>query len=119
MSGESILEIKQYRKSQREDINVAVFKIVDGIKDILDEDRQQKQPLILSIDEKLIIKTVKEFLMNKQKQCLIGITGESASGKTTLVNYVSKALRKKLFNETYTTPFSYLLKLILPPSASR
>ena len=29
---------------------------------------------------------------------MIGITGESASGKTTLVNYVSK-----LFNETYTS----------------
>lgn len=103
MSSESILEREKYRNSQKEDISIAVFKIVDGIKDILEEDRQQKQPLILSLNEKLIIKTVKEFLMDKQQQCLIGITGESASGKTTFVNYVSKALRKKLFNETYTT----------------
>ena len=91
MSKDGILETEQYRDFQNRDISIAVFKIVDGIKDILEEDRQQKQPLILSINEKLIIKTVKEFLTNKHKQCLIGITGESASGKTTLVNYVSKA----------------------------
>ena len=80
-----------------------IFKLVDGIKDILEDDRRQKQPLFLSIDEKMLIKLTKDFIANKQQQCLIGITGESASGKTTLVNYVSKAIRKKLFNETYTS----------------
>ena len=79
------------------------FRIVDGIKDILEEDRAQKQPLILSISEQMLLKIVKGFLVHKRKQCLIGITGESASGKTTFVSYVSKALRKKLYNETYTT----------------
>ncbi len=103
MSGEKILEKDNYIDSQKKDLSITVFKIVDGIKDILEEDRQQKQPLFLSLDEKLLIKMVKEFTINKQKQCLIGITGESASGKTTLVNYVSKALRKKLYNETYTS----------------
>ena len=104
MSGESILERERYAESLREENrNVAVFKIIDGIKDILEEDRQQKQPLILSLNEKLLIKTVKELLTDKRQQCLIGITGESASGKTTFVNYVSKALRKKLFNESYTS----------------
>lgn len=104
MSGESILERERIADLVKEEISSnAVFRIVDGIKDILEEDRQQKQPLILSLNEKLLIKTVKEFLSNSQQQCMIGITGESASGKTTFVNYVSKALRKKLFNETYTS----------------
>lgn len=104
MSGERILERERYAESLREENqSIAVFKIIDGIKDILEEDRQQKQPLILSLNEKLLIKTVKELLTNKRQQCLIGITGESASGKTTFVNYVSKALRKKLFNESYTS----------------
>ena len=104
MSGERILERERYAESLREEKqSIAVFKIIDGIKDILEEDRQQKQPLILSLNEKLLIKTVKELLTNKRQQCLIGITGESASGKTTFVNYVSKALRKKLFNESYTS----------------
>lgn len=83
--------------------SLIIFKIIDGIKDILEADREQKQPLFLSLDEKMLIKLAKDFLNNKQQQFLIGITGESASGKTTLVNYVSKALRKKLFNETYTS----------------
>ena len=104
MAGESTLERElSVKENQKADMSLAVFKIVDGIKDILEEDRKQKQPLILSMNENLLIKTVKEFLQNNRQQCLIGITGESASGKTTLVNYVSKALRKKLYNETYTS----------------
>jgi uridine kinase len=103
MSGENVLEREKYTADySNEDIAVVAFKIIDGIKDILDEDRQQKQPLILSINEQLIIKLVKSSIANHQKQYLIGITGESASGKTTFVNYMSKALRKKLYNETYT-----------------
>lgn len=79
------------------------FRIFDGIKEILQKDRQQKQPLFLSINEQMIIKIIKEFVVNNQKQCLIGITGESASGKTTLVDYVAKALQKKLYNGIYTS----------------
>ena len=89
-------------KDEKENITLKTFRILDGIKDILEEDRKQKQPLILSFNENLLIKIIKDFMSNK-KQCMIGITGESASGKTTLVNYVSKALRKKLYNETYTS----------------
>ncbi|MCD7779198.1 MAG: hypothetical protein LUH05_00810 [Candidatus Gastranaerophilales bacterium] len=103
MQEESILQREKYKNCGNENVSIAVFKIVDGIKDILDEDRGQKQPLFLSINEKLLIKIVKEYMTVKNKPCLVGITGESASGKTTLVNYASKALRKKLFNESYTT----------------
>jgi uridine kinase len=103
MSGGSTIEREILENEQQDNTSMVVFKIVDGIKDILEEDRKQKQPLFLTINEQFIIKMVKDFLKNKQQQCLIGITGESASGKTTFVNYVSKALRKKLFNESYTT----------------
>lgn len=103
MAGERTLERENLIENEQRDISMAVFRIVDGIKDILEEDRKQKQPLFLSINEQLLIKTVKEYLENKQTQCLIGITGESASGKTTLVNYVSKALRKRLFSDSYTS----------------
>ncbi len=103
MSGDSILEREKKLYSNTDNANLAVFKIVDGIKDILEDDRRQKQPLILSLDEKLLIKTVKDFIEKKRHQCLIGITGESASGKTTLVNYILKAVRKRLYNESYTS----------------
>ncbi len=103
MSEEALISKEKNPVNKVDNTSIAVFKIIDGIKEILEEDSQQKQPLILSIDEKLLIKIVKDFVCNKQRQCLIGITGESASGKTTLVNYVTKALRKKLFNESYTS----------------
>ncbi len=105
MTSESTLEQEKRleRTSGYDDTSIVMFKIIDGIKDILEEDRQQKQPLFLSLNEKLLIKTVKEFINDKQRQYLIGITGESASGKTTFVNYVTKALRKKLFSESYTS----------------
>ena len=103
MSGGSIIEQEILEKEQQDNTSMVVFKILDGIKDILEEDRKQKQPLFLTINEQFIIKMVKDFLTNRKQQCLIGITGESASGKTTFVNYVSKALRKKLYNESYTT----------------
>lgn len=105
MTSESTLEQEKRleRTSGYDDSSIVMFKIIDGIKDILEEDRQQKQPLFLSLNEKLLIRTVKEFINDKQRQYLIGITGESASGKTTFVNYVTKALRKKLFSESYTS----------------
>ena len=101
MPTESTLIEKSVQEENK--INLAVFKILDGIKDILEEDRKQKQPLILSLNENILLKIIKEYIGNKEKQCLIGITGESASGKTTLVNYMSKAIRKKLYGETYTS----------------
>ncbi len=103
MTTDILREQLEQQSGSVQDYNVTVFKIVDGIKDILEEDRQQKQPLFLSVNETLLIKILRGFLENRDKQCLIGITGESASGKTTLVNYVLKALRKKLYNETYTS----------------
>ena len=90
MTSESILERESNQLSNKEQNSIIAFKIIDGIKDILAEDHEQKQPLILSLNEKLIINLVKEFIHNKNNQCMIGITGESASGKTTLVNYVTK-----------------------------
>lgn len=102
MPGEILIE-RELNGNKENNLNNIAFRIVDGLKDILEEDRHQKQPLILSLNEQMLIKLVKEFIINKQRQCLIGITGESASGKTTLVNYISKALRKKLYNESYTS----------------
>ena len=56
---ETALPLIDYVESLREENqSLAVFKIIDGLKDILEEDRQQKQPLILSLNEKLLIKTV-------------------------------------------------------------
>lgn len=98
-----IREQQEYKNTAEMKNSIVVFKIIDGIKEILEEDRKQKQPLVLSFNEGLLVKAVRTFTANKNRPCLIGIAGESASGKTTLVNYVLKSLRKKLYNETYTS----------------
>ena len=55
MTSESILERESNQLSNKEQNSIIAFKIIDGIKDILAEDHEQKQPLILSLNEKLII----------------------------------------------------------------
>lgn len=102
MSGEILAELERDMHAYSR-LNYTCFRVIDAVKAVLEEDRRQKQPLILSLNEQVLIKFIKTFVVNKQKQCLIGIAGESASGKTTFVNYVSKALRKIFYNETYSS----------------
>ncbi|MBQ2644480.1 hypothetical protein IJG14_02770 [bacterium] len=79
-----------------------VFKIVASLNKILNEDQQQKQPLFLSINEQFLLKLVTSIVKNPKKSYVIGITGESASGKTTFVNNAAKALLKG-DNSLFTT----------------
>ena len=80
-----------------------IFKIVESLNMILREDQAQKQPLFLSINEQFLLKLVTGIVKNPQKSYVIGITGESASGKTTLVDNASKALLKDGRKDLFTT----------------
>ncbi len=80
-----------------------VFQIVNSLNQILKEDQNQKQPLFLSINEQFLLKLVTGIVNKPQKSYIIGITGESASGKTTLVDNASKALLKDGRNNLFTT----------------
>lgn len=103
MSIKNIVMREQHKSNQPGvDSGIVAFRIIDGIKEILEEDRKQNQPLFLSIDDKIILSLVKSVINDTKRNFMVGITGESASGKTTLVNFVSEALRKKLHDDTYT-----------------
>jgi uridine kinase len=80
-----------------------IFKIVDSVKTIIEEDKLQKQPLFLSISEQFILKLVKTIINAHKTTYLIGITGESASGKTTLVENAAKAFHKNSRDDLFTT----------------
>ena len=80
-----------------------IFQIVAALNKILREDQMQKQPLFLSINEQFLLKLVTGIVKNPQKSYIIGITGESASGKTTLVNNAAKALSKDSSKNLFTT----------------
>ena len=62
-----------------------VVKIVESIKKILEEDRKQKNPLFINVKESVIFNIARRALSDPDSRFLIGIAGESASGKTTFV----------------------------------
>jgi len=76
--------------------------IVDALKKILEEDKLQPQPLFLKTSDNLILNIARMVVQEKKKTFLIGITGESASGKTVFVDNTIKACVKEKKEGIYT-----------------
>lgn len=73
-----------------------ITTIVDALKEILDEDKKQEQPLFLKVADDFIMNIARKVVQEKKKTFLIGITGESASGKTVFVdNTIDAVVREK------------------------
>lgn len=79
-----------------------VAKILNNIREVIAEDRRQKQPLILRINEAFIFNIARKAITDKNSTFLMSIAGESASGKTTLVKNTAKACLKSDTNDVYT-----------------
>jgi len=79
-----------------------ISNIVDALKKILEEDKKQVQPLFLKISDNLILNIARMVVQEKKKTFLIGITGESASGKTVFVDNTIKACVKDKKEGIYT-----------------
>ena len=76
--------------------------IVDSLKQIVEEDKQEKQPLFIKISDNFIMNIARKVVQEKKKSFLIGIAGESASGKTTFVDNTVKACVKDEIDGVYT-----------------
>lgn len=87
--------------SSRRDMEV-ISTIVDSLKQILKEDSQVPQPLFLGISDNLIMNIARMVVQEKKKTFLIGITGESASGKTVFVDNTINACVKNKREGIYT-----------------
>ena len=87
--------------SNRQDMEL-ISQIVDALKKILEEDKLQQQPLFLKTSENLILNIARKVVQEKKKTFLIGITGESASGKTVFVDNTIKACVKEKKEGIYT-----------------
>lgn len=73
-----------------------ITTIVDALKEILEEDKKQEQPLFLKVADNFIMNIARKVVQEKKKTFLIGITGESASGKTVFVdNTIDAVVREK------------------------
>ena len=79
-----------------------ISTIVDALKKILEDDKLQPQPLFLKTSENLILNIARKVVLDKKKTFLVGITGESASGKTVFVDNTIKACVKDRREGIYT-----------------
>ncbi|DAA95264.1 TPA: hypothetical protein CPT80_08095 [Candidatus Gastranaerophilales bacterium HUM_9] len=87
--------------SSRLDMDI-ISSIVDCLKEIIAEDQKQEQPLFLQVKDDFIMNIARKVVQEKKKTFLIGITGESASGKTVFVDNTIDACIKDKKEGIYT-----------------
>lgn len=81
----AVKDVKDLRHKQ------LVFSIVNAVGLILEEDRRQKYPLFLKVEENFLLNFLKAIMNNVNSSFLVSVSGESGSGKTTFVNSVVKS----------------------------
>lgn len=79
-----------------------ISSIVDTLKEILEDDKKQEQPLFLKVTDDFIMNIAKKVVLDKKTTFLIGITGESASGKTVFVDNTIEAVVRDKKEGIYT-----------------
>lgn len=77
-------------------------KIVEEFKLIVEQDKQETQPLFLRVTDNFIMDIARKVVQDKKKMFLIGIAGESASGKTVFVDNTIDAVVKNNREGIYT-----------------
>lgn len=87
--------------TNRRDMEV-ISTIVNALNKILEEDKKEEQPLFLHTSDNLILNIARKVVQEKKKTFLIGITGESASGKTVFVDNTIHACVKDKREGIYT-----------------
>jgi uridine kinase len=71
-----------------------INSIVQGLYKVIYEDMKQELPLFLKIKEGFLYSLATKIVKVRKPTIVLGVTGESASGKTTLVNNTLKACLK-------------------------
>lgn len=79
-----------------------ITTIVESLKQIVEEDKQEKQPLFIKISDAFILNIARKVVQENKRTFLIGVAGESASGKTTFVDNTVKACVKDKIEGIYT-----------------
>lgn len=79
-----------------------ITTIVESLKQIAEEDKKEKQPLFIKISDGFIMNFARKVVQEKTRTFLIGIAGESASGKTTFVDNTIKTCVKDEVEGIYT-----------------
>ena len=88
---EKILKPDFSTKSGREFLAIYLHS---KFKQILDYDKNSETPIFKCVHNNFIPKFTKRIINNPEKHFLIGISGESASGKTTICNTIKQETEK-------------------------
>jgi len=84
------------------DPDIFAKTVSDTLLDVIAEDLNCPTPMFLKIKDGFVEKIAQKIVCNPQKSILIGVAGESASGKTTLAQKVLSACIKGNAREIYT-----------------
>lgn len=99
---EKELKLREAEQAKKFASMSRISKILENIRDVIARDRKEKQPLILRINEAFIFNIARKAILEKGSSFIMSIAGESASGKTTLVENAAKACIKTDTNNVYT-----------------
>lgn len=83
--------------SQKTGRELLAFYLQTKFKQALSYDKKAEKSVIVHIKDDFISRFTKRLINNPQRRILIGITGESASGKSTICNEISSFINK--FNQ--------------------
>ena len=89
---EKILKPDFSTKTGREFLAVYLYS---KFKQILEYDKTNETPIFKHVKSDFMPKFTKRLIHNPEKHFLIGISGESASGKTTICNTIKQATERK------------------------
>ena len=90
-SEDKILKPDFNQKTGREFL---AFYLQSKFKQLMAYDNKTKQPIFNSIKHDFINRFTKRLIQNPAKRIMIGITGESASGKSTICNEIKRIIEK-------------------------
>lgn len=99
---QNIFELTNYNFYSRTHETELIDSVVEALEQIVEEDKKEKQPLFIKINDGFIMNIARKVVQEKKRTFLIGIAGESASGKTTFVDNTVKACVKDHIEGVYT-----------------
>lgn len=85
-------KIKKPDFTTREGRQVMAFFLQREFEHILSFDKNKEHPFILKVKDDFISRFTKRMIENPNKRIMIGICGESASGKTTICKHIKKTV---------------------------
>lgn len=91
------LKRRKFKKpdfSTREGRGIMAYFLQKEFEHILSFDKNKENPFIIRVKDDFISRFTKRMIENPEKKIMIGICGESASGKTTICKHIKKSVQR-------------------------